>query len=186
MSEKRKIFPRNATAHSHSWIMGNPVTSRPESGVDNSYPGLEFDQRNLDKRFFPGMEFEFHSNAVLRSINGNINSNIADLIVEQDLIDGLVLLAVNGNFGDEMNGNRNRTVSFNRGGSLNDWRLIHDLEEGPLAIALIPLNEKIQREDSVFAFRNYLASGNEEPFVEKEWSWTTCAYICKRQSCSVS
>lgn len=59
MSEK--IFPRNLTARSAQMVVGNPVTTRLESGVGNCYPGLEFDQRNLDRRFFPGLMFEFIS-----------------------------------------------------------------------------------------------------------------------------
>ncbi|QSJ15015.1 hypothetical protein JYQ62_24545 [Nostoc sp. UHCC 0702] len=59
MSEK--IFPRNLTAKSDRQVVGNPATTRLESGVGNCYPGLEFDQRNLDRRFFPGLVFEFVS-----------------------------------------------------------------------------------------------------------------------------
>src|ERR1700684_1231658 len=56
---KRKIFPRNLTAPAETVGKGNPANARPESGVDNTHPGLEFDQRNLDKAFFPGLVFEF-------------------------------------------------------------------------------------------------------------------------------
>src|ERR1700694_1962218 len=56
-----KIFPRNLTARATVEIAGNPVTTRLESGVGNCYPGLEFDHRNLDRRFFPGLVFEFVS-----------------------------------------------------------------------------------------------------------------------------
>jgi len=38
---------------------GNPVSSLMESGVGNCFPGLEFDIRQLDARFFPGLVFEF-------------------------------------------------------------------------------------------------------------------------------
>ena len=54
-----KIFPRNLTARADYVVRGNPVVSRPESGADNSHPGLEFDQRNLDRGFFPGLLFDF-------------------------------------------------------------------------------------------------------------------------------
>jgi hypothetical protein len=37
------------------------VTTRLESSVGNCFPGLEFDHRNLDRRFFPGLVFEFVS-----------------------------------------------------------------------------------------------------------------------------
>ena len=54
-----KIFPRNLTARAGIMIAGNPVTTRLESGVGNCFPGLEYDQRNLDRRFFPGLVFNF-------------------------------------------------------------------------------------------------------------------------------
>src|SRR3712207_3595933 len=57
---KWKIFPRNLTARADYVVPGNPANTRPESGVDNCYPGLEFDQRNLDEAFLPGLVFEFH------------------------------------------------------------------------------------------------------------------------------
>jgi len=54
-----KIFPRNLPAQSYRLVVGNPVSSRLESGVGNDYPGLEFDHRNLDRRFFPGLVVDF-------------------------------------------------------------------------------------------------------------------------------
>src|SRR5437773_1493004 len=54
-----KIFPLNLTAKAAAIVTGNPVTTRLESGVGNCFPGLEFDHRNLDRRFFPGLVFEF-------------------------------------------------------------------------------------------------------------------------------
>ena len=52
-----KIFPRNLTARADYLVRGNPSNTRLESGVDNCYPGLEFDQRNLDKAFFSWFNF---------------------------------------------------------------------------------------------------------------------------------
>lgn len=57
----QKIFPRNLTARAARAVVGNPVTTRLESGVGNCYPGLEYDHRNLDRRFFPGLIFDFVS-----------------------------------------------------------------------------------------------------------------------------
>jgi ferritin-like protein len=54
-----KIFPRNLTARAAYQVPGNPDTSRPEDAVANCYPGLELDVRNLDRRFFPGLLFNF-------------------------------------------------------------------------------------------------------------------------------
>src|SRR3954454_19108339 len=56
-----KIIPRNLTARAAYRVPGNPASTRLESGVGNCYPGLEFDHRNLDRRFFPGLLFEFVS-----------------------------------------------------------------------------------------------------------------------------
>src|SRR5262249_29790658 len=58
--EPFKIVARNLTARADYLVRGNPMNSRTESGVNNSFPGLEFDQRPLDERFFPGLRFEFH------------------------------------------------------------------------------------------------------------------------------
>jgi len=54
-----KIFPRNLTARAAYQVPGNPVVTRPEDAVANCFPGLELDERNLDRRFFPGLVFEF-------------------------------------------------------------------------------------------------------------------------------
>jgi len=58
---KGKIFPRNLTARADYAVVGNPESSRLESGVGNCFPGLEFDHRNLDRRFLPGLVVEFVS-----------------------------------------------------------------------------------------------------------------------------
>jgi Ferritin-like len=55
-----KIQPRNLPAKRlERLVVGNPVTTRIEDGVANCFPGLEFDHRNLDRRFFPGLIFSF-------------------------------------------------------------------------------------------------------------------------------
>ena len=54
-----KIFPRNLTARAAYVVHGNPIVTRPEDAVANCYPGLELDVRNLDRRFFPGLVFNF-------------------------------------------------------------------------------------------------------------------------------
>lgn len=66
-----KIIPRNLTAFAAYPVTGNPAISRPESGVDVSFPGLEIDQRALEQRFFPGLYFEFQreDGAILADID---------------------------------------------------------------------------------------------------------------------
>ena len=56
-----KIFPRNLTARAAHQVAGNPDISRPEDSVANCFPGLDVDVRNLDRRFFPGLVFEYVS-----------------------------------------------------------------------------------------------------------------------------
>ncbi|MGI9420766.1 MAG: ferritin-like domain-containing protein [Geminicoccaceae bacterium] len=163
----RKLFPRNATARSHHWVTGNPVTTRPESGVDNCYPGLEFDQRNLDKRFIPGLEFELHRSAVLRTIDAGERPELAE-ISQAELARGLVLKAINGTFGEERDGSRRHTVGFEPDGALDDWRMVHDLEPGPVAIALGPLNGGFPLNVILGEFEGYLASGSDQPVVERQ------------------
>jgi hypothetical protein len=58
---ERKLFPLNLTAQAAKRVAGNSVITRLESGVGNCYPGLEFDHRNLDRRFFPGFLFDYIS-----------------------------------------------------------------------------------------------------------------------------
>lgn len=50
--------PLNRAAYPEP-VLGNPVSTLMESGVGNCYPGLEFDLRQLDTRFFPGLTFDF-------------------------------------------------------------------------------------------------------------------------------
>ncbi|MFO1060514.1 MAG: ferritin-like domain-containing protein [Dongiaceae bacterium] len=59
MRREGKIIPRNLTARAAYQVPGNPTTSRPEDAVANCFPGLEIDVRNLDRRFFPGLVFDF-------------------------------------------------------------------------------------------------------------------------------
>jgi hypothetical protein len=59
------IFPRNLTARAHHRVLGNPDISRPEDSVANCFPGLDMDLRNLDRRFFPGLVFEFISSGYI-------------------------------------------------------------------------------------------------------------------------
>jgi hypothetical protein len=61
MTKRRPfVFPRNLTARAAAReVVGNPVTTRMESAVGNCFPGLEFDIRVLDCRFFPGLVFQY-------------------------------------------------------------------------------------------------------------------------------
>jgi hypothetical protein len=133
-----KIFPRNLTARADYAVRGNPPTSRPESGVDNCFPGLEFDQRNLDQAFFPGLRFEFHrgDGAILVAIEAGSEPERAGLR-EDDLRPPLYLWALiapraAGETAD------NQPVFFHDQNGLQVWRRVHDLMPGRLAILLVP------------------------------------------------
>jgi hypothetical protein len=64
-----KLIPRNVAALRRglsapkvaSMIVGNPVSTRLESGVGNCFPGLECDLRNLERRFFPFLEIDIRN-----------------------------------------------------------------------------------------------------------------------------
>ena len=81
---KWKILPRNLTANADYVVDGNPSTSRPESGVGNTWPGLEYDDRTLERRFFPGLYFEFHrgEGAILTQVYEGSDPNIKGLTNE--------------------------------------------------------------------------------------------------------
>lgn len=163
--QARKLYPRNATARSHYRVAGNPVTTRPESGVDNSYPGLEFDQRNLDKRFFPGLEFEFHATAVLRSIDPKLAPDLFEAIKSTDLERGVVLLAVYGRFGE---GGDAALRQLALGGGLENWRFIHDLEPAPVAIALGALDGSSDQPSIMEDFAAYVLDGDGSIRIERQ------------------
>ena len=53
------IQPRNLTARAARSVPGNPSSTRFEAAVANCFPGLEWDVRELDRRFFPGIVFQY-------------------------------------------------------------------------------------------------------------------------------
>ncbi len=53
------IQPRNLTARATRPVAGNPTSTRFENAVANCFPGLEWDVRELDRRFFPGIVFQY-------------------------------------------------------------------------------------------------------------------------------
>jgi hypothetical protein len=159
-----KIFPRNLTARAAYLPIGNPIVTRPEDAVANCYPGLELDVRNLDRRFFPGLVFNFVQPADDSKPGG---AKLAYVDVEEDpdlqlnfkqnrdrvcgqlgisredaedLIDKLADLESKAQSGDWFldwikQGERTiRTPSDVPG--LTVWRLIRGLEPGPVSIGL--------------------------------------------------
>jgi rubrerythrin len=133
-----KIFPRNLTARAAYVVRGNPVVSRPESGADNSHPGLEFDMRSLDRGFFPGLLFNFDFGVGARLVDVQkpwLDSAAQDL--RSSLRDGeteYFLWYLFGRFGDQPD-----TWVFANLYGLDGYevmRKVHDLESGPLVVCV--------------------------------------------------
>lgn len=65
----RRFTPADAVTRT---VVGNPSSTRLESGVGNCFPGLECDLRNLERRFFPFLEVDVVGNfLVLASVDRN-------------------------------------------------------------------------------------------------------------------
>lgn len=134
---RMKIFPRNLTARADYAVVGNPASSRPESGVDNCYPGLEFDQRNLDKAFFPGLVFEFHRSdgALVVAVDEDGAPALSGLR-PTDL--PLYLWALVAPRTADESPEDPPVFFFHDLGGLEVWRRVHDLIPGRLALLLLP------------------------------------------------
>ncbi len=140
-----KIFPRNLTARAAYIVPGNPASSRPEDGVDNSYPGLEMDARNLQKYFFPGLYFEVYrgDGARLTELTPVDRAQPwLDLgLKEQDLQENLYLWILQGKTAAEQDANQPPAINFvdTKGlGGLYAWRKINALFPGKIAVAIAP------------------------------------------------
>jgi hypothetical protein len=133
-----KLFPRNLTARAGALVRGNPVSTRPESGVENAFPGLEFDQRNLDKAFFPGLLFELHHDfgVILRRLSPDAPA--ARFFKPADLTEGVFLVFLQGLYASRTPGvsPSPRVLRFVQPAGLESWRMVRDLEPGPVAVAL--------------------------------------------------
>ncbi|MBY5376646.1 ferritin-like domain-containing protein [Rhizobium leguminosarum] len=141
---KQKIFARNQTARSDVSVRGNPVTTRPDDAVENTFPGLEFDHRNIEKKFFPGLMFELHhgGSAWLREVD----SAFGYPIEEADRATGLTLWHIVGNFPESGGSStvlRSQVAVFGTSGSAV-WQILRELEAGDVAIVLGPLRTASQ------------------------------------------
>jgi hypothetical protein len=146
-----KVFPRNLTARADYIVPGNPTTSRPEAAIDNCYPGLEMDARNIQKYFMPGMYFDVYrdNGARLSELTPADEAEVwlklglkeSDIKVEG----GLYLWAIQGRMSADQNPDDAPLVScsgVDDFGSPKDglyaWRKIRQLFNGSVAIAIGP------------------------------------------------
>lgn len=111
-----KIVPRNLTARAAMDVpvvpAGNPMSSALQAGVGNCFPGLEFDLRNLERRFFPFLEVDLiGSFAMVASVDvagvtaaqaaGTVTGPIAAAYqtIANDLDSGWFITRFQGDFG---------------------------------------------------------------------------------------
>ncbi|QFQ97568.1 hypothetical protein F9278_16605 [Streptomyces phaeolivaceus] len=136
-----KFFPRNLTARADYRVPGNPVGTRPESGVDNSFPGLEFDQRNLDTGFFPGLRVDFHRGEGARVLAFTGEPARSQGLTDADLSDArpLYVRALCGRTTVDQSERRVPTVDCAGLLGLDVWRHVHDLLAGAVTVLLEPL-----------------------------------------------
>ena len=143
LDRPRKYFPRNLTARCDI-VRGNPVSARPESGVDNSHPGIEFDQRALNRVFFPGLVFDFQYGlgARLVEIRPDLFQSPNDLKAED--LNGTMLflwyIIVPGDPKDPST--RTLIESYNQDG-YEVIRTITSLDPGPLIVVVGPPPEQV-------------------------------------------
>lgn len=128
-----KIFPRNLTARSEQIIRGNPANSRPESGVQNCFPGLELDLRNIEQVFLRGLTFEFHRDdgAILTRVDSPIHSFTPAEIKDRPLY----LWAM---YGSIVKDGPPSLWGFKAQNGLEVWSRIHDLAPDRVAVLLGP------------------------------------------------
>ena len=140
---KRKILPRNLTARAAYEPRGNPSGSRPESGPDNCYPGLDFDARNLESGFFPGLRFEFHlGDDGIRVVEVATTGPAAERGITPKHLP-LFLWAVMGRTETSQGDDDVPFFSMAPLDASDGWSRIHDLMPGRVAILLGPLPPRI-------------------------------------------
>ncbi len=144
-SHPYKIFPRNLTARAAYQVPGNPVVSRTEDGVDNCYPGLEMDAKNIQKYFMPGLYFEVYRSDGTRLVSlepANEAQRWRDLgLTDADIAEGLYLWAFKGRVKADQDSDNPPITSFGYTfsmGGLYGWRMINALYPGKLAVVIAP------------------------------------------------
>lgn len=137
-----KIFPRNLTARAAYIVPGNSIATRPEDGVDNCYPGLEMDAKNIQKTFFPGLYFEVYrsSGAKLVSLTpASLAQQWVELgLTDKDLEADLYLWAIHGRNNDLSGAAQVTTINLTGRQGLYAWRQINSLLPGDVSIAIGP------------------------------------------------
>jgi len=101
ISDPIKLIARNAPAVRKTQslnaqprlIVGNPISTRLESGIGNCFPGLECDLRNLERRFFPFLEVDFRDTAPPSIVLVSVDLEGSKAAKVKQKIDGATLRA---------------------------------------------------------------------------------------------
>ncbi len=202
--KSEKIFALNLTARAAVTVVGNPVTTRMESGVSNCFPGLEFDHRNLDRRFFPGLVFDFVSSSDdLRQGARLMQVDVSDPDLDpstfanapEDQPDAnaqsQLATALYGDPGAALAQGAWFIESISQGGktiSLHEravgrppldgrpaWRLVRSLQPGPVRIVLV--RRPTRQGERVPAPRSIRLSGWRRRFVSSDTGVVSEAYM---------
>lgn len=185
MDKNNKLLARNLTAKADEVIKGNPVSSRLESGVDNCYPGLEFDQRNLDKSFFPGLNFEFHHSNGARLVKVIQNSMPYNEGLRQSDLENnnIYLWVLVGSFGSSQENETSELSSTGLNG-LEVWRRIHDLNQGRVAILLGTGDgfSNIASTSYLGYVRNQYNTNEQTIFRNDDGSFNAAIFVAERES----
>jgi hypothetical protein len=154
----RPVLPRNLTARADHLVAGNPMIARPESGVGNAHPGLEFDVRVLDRHFLPGLVFDFQygAGAKLVALKPNENPSLPPL-TQTDLAGELFLLLLKARFGKHPK--EDAVVPLANVDGYLVLRTVIDLEAGPRVAVVGPLPQTQAGRDRLAALQAALAGG---------------------------
>ncbi len=128
----RPILPRNMTARADYLVPGNPMIARPESGVGNAHPGLEFDVRVLESYFMPGLVFGFPYAMGARLMRIDPPFDTKTVLTAADIDKGVFLWALKGAFGDAPD--TPKTIRLLGVDGYMVIRRLMDLEAGPIAV----------------------------------------------------
>ncbi len=145
-----KIFALNLTARADKTVAGNPVTTRLESGVGNCFPGLEFDHRNLDRRFFPGLIFNFGTSPGVPLVGVDVDDpdlDPATFEAPDANAQRVLRTALRGQVGRDLQQanttwvldsiqQKGISISLRTQPGLTAWRLVRSLEAGEVEIVL--------------------------------------------------
>ncbi len=156
------LLPRNLTARAAHVVRGNPVNTRPESGVDNSHPGLEFDQRMMSRAFFPGLVFDFQYGvgAKLADIRPDLFTYPFDLKAEdlpaesEDASKALWLWYIGGKFGGNPDKHAMKDLYGQNGYDV--VRAITDLEDDTIIVVFGKQPEHLDKPSAKVFLKRFL------------------------------